>query len=298
MVYVIIGVFLILFAIAVYMNRSAFYPKTWDYDRAYEREVERGIFDKDEYEAYEYEEVSITSDYGYDLYGRFYDFGSDDTVIIVHGWSYNLLGGIKYMNIFKERGFNVMMYDHRNHGRSGGERTTFGFIEKFDLIKVVDFVKSRKTGMIGTHGESMGAATVLMHAAIDDRIEFVVADCPFADVYREFMFRVWEDNKIPGFLFLWISSILNFIKGGGFFGKISPLKVINEFEAPLLLIHGEGDTFIPPKHSKLLYNKREKNKMIYMVPNAEHADAIQEDHIKYKEEVNKFFDEFKIKESN
>lgn len=297
MVYGISGVFLILLVIAVYMNRSAFYPRTWDYQKAFDREVERGIFDKDEFESYGFDEVSIKTEEGYSLYGRFYDFGFDDTVVIVHGWSYNLFGGIKYMNIFKEKGFNIMMYDHRNHGRSEGTRTTFGYKEKHDLVKVIDYVQERTKGLIGTHGESMGAATVLMHAAIDDRIDFVIADCPFASVHKEFRYRVWQDNKVPGITFLWLSSLLNFIRGGGLFGKIAPIKIINDIDAPVLFIHGEGDTFIPPIHSKLMYDERVKDKMLYLVPNAEHADAIQEDPIQYKEKVHSFLDKYNIKES-
>lgn len=297
MVYVGIGVFLVLLVIAIFMNRESMYPRTWSYEKAYERELEREIISKEEFESYTFEEVSIESEYDYNLYGRFYDFGSEDTVIIVHGWSYNMLGGIKYMNIFKERGFNVMMYDHRNHGKSGGNRTTFGYKEKFDLIKIVDWVSSKKNGLIGTHGESMGGATVIMHAALDERIDFVIADCPFMDASKEFRFRVWEDYKFPGVLFLWLCSILNFFRGGGLFRNISPIKVVNDFKAPIMFIHGDADTYIKPEHSIKMFEERRYNKKLYLAKGGEHADAIQADVKEYYKQVNEFLNEYKIRES-
>lgn len=64
-----------------------------------------------------------------------------------------------------------MIYDLRHHGDSGGPNTTFGYYEKEDFKTIVDWVEERldKDAIIGTHGESMGAAISIQQAAIDKR---------------------------------------------------------------------------------------------------------------------------------
>jgi alpha/beta superfamily hydrolase len=41
---------------------------------------------------------------------------------------------------FLKRGLAVFIYDHRNHGISGGWDRSYGYYEKFDLEKCTDWV--------------------------------------------------------------------------------------------------------------------------------------------------------------
>lgn len=296
--YLVIALIFIVLMLAAYrLHRVTMFPKVNSYERIQEKDVESGVLDLDEFNSYPVEDVEITSKEGLKLVGQFFDFGFDDTVIIVHGYTVNQIGARKYMKMFIEKGYNILTFDHRNHGKSEGVMTSFGYHEKHDLYKWVDFVKSRKTGLVGTHGESMGAATVIQHAAIDDRVDFVVADCPFKDVRTEFAARVWEDHKIPPYLILRIASLINRLSGNGWYSSISPIKVINDFEAPIFLIHGLADTYILPKHSKELYEKRVENKKLYLVPEAKHALSYLVNKEEYTKQVQTFIKEYVKRES-
>ena len=68
------------------------------------------------------------------------------------------------MDMFLKRGFAVFIYDHRNHGLSGGSDTSYGYYEKFDLKKCTDWVfdKLGKDIMEGLHGEEDDYVPVIM----------------------------------------------------------------------------------------------------------------------------------------
>lgn len=84
------------------------------------------------------------------------------TVVYLHGVADNRASGVGTIARFLRRGFEVVTYDSRAHGGSGGEACTYGFFEKDDLKLVIDTVRRLPVVLIGT---SLGAAVALQHAA-------------------------------------------------------------------------------------------------------------------------------------
>lgn len=134
------------------------------------------------------------------------DFGelpagdSKKTMLFTHGFSFSLLGSVKYMDMFRKRGFNILMYDHRHHGKSGGDNVTFGITERDDLKAVAGWAKEKTgpTTVIGIHGESIGAAVALQYAAIDNQAIFFIhggADTYIPTEMGRRLYRVYMGKK-------------------------------------------------------------------------------------------------------
>ncbi len=216
------------------------------------------------------------------LQGWFLPSGaSDKTVIFAHGYGKNRLQedvpGLELARVLGRSGYNILMFDFRGCGESGGELTSIGQYEKDDLIGAVDFMK--KTGRPGEHvgvlGFSMGAATAILAAAEDSRIEAVVADAPFADLenYLKENLPVWSD--LPAFPFT--PLILNLMPPVLRLDpqKVSPVSVIRKIKAPILFIHGASDPDIPAADSEELYRTSSAGNSLWIVPGAKHVGSFR-----------------------
>jgi fermentation-respiration switch protein FrsA (DUF1100 family) len=200
------------------------------------------------------------------------------------------------MDVFIQRGYNVLIYDHRNHGRSGGNYTTFGFYEKYDLKACMDWIKEKLGDdcIAGVHGESMGAAISLQYAAIDSRADFIIADCPYSDLNSLLKIRLRKDYYLPWFPILNIASSISRLRCGIKYSDVSPIKTISNIAIPILFIHGAEDRYIPNFMSRDMYNTKKISKMLYISPNAGHAQSINKNKKEYEKVVADFLDEYKL----
>ncbi|HET60129.1 MAG TPA: alpha/beta hydrolase [Chloroflexi bacterium] len=287
-----IVVLFIILGLSYYFARIIIFPKVYPYEEVYQIKVDEGTLNTMDWATWPKEEIWIESPKQYQLHGYWLPVEEAvGTVIIVHGITVNLYASVKYVKLFRRRGFNVLVYDHRNHGKSGGNFTTFGFLEKRDLKAVVDWVV-RKTGhgaIIGTHGESLGAATCLQHAAIDPRVSFVISDCSFADLADLLYYRLRKEYRLMGWILIPIASVFVRFMAGFWLQAISPVKAVQEIEAPLFIIHGAEDEYIPPSHAERIFASKKKGvKKLWLALHSDHAESQPVNPTLYDQKIGEF----------
>jgi pimeloyl-ACP methyl ester carboxylesterase len=282
----------------IFFAAKVIYPKVIPIERTYQIELENNRFTEDEYQKWSKEDFFLNSPFGYPIACSFFPIsGSSKTVVISHGITFSRYGMVKYMPLFRKHGFNILLYDLRNHGLSGGRNTTFGYYEKYDLQILVDwaFQKSGASGVVGTMGESLGAAVTLQHTSLDNRLAFAIADCAYADLSTLLEYRLKAEYRLPRFPLLNIAKLFCIIFAGLDFKKVSPIKCVEDVSTPIFWIHGQNDNYIPPRMSQDMFNaKKTGAKKIFIAPNAAHAESLIKNPGEYNRQIATFLTELHL----
>jgi fermentation-respiration switch protein FrsA (DUF1100 family) len=246
----------------------------------------------------DYEDVSFTSlDKNLTLRGWYLPGDVDRPVIIMlHGEKEHRadesIGMLDLAAVLVERGYNVLMFDMRGHGESGGSMMSAGYHEKKDLLGAVDYLRGRGLGRIGVLGFSMGAATALMAATESDDIGAVVADSSFADLEDIMGPEFSKRTKFPRFF---LPPLLFMVKVmyGVDFTAVAPVEAVSEAPStPVFIIHGELDDVIPVEHAhRLKEASQHPQSRLWLIPSAEHVRAYVDHPREYVDRVVAFFDE-------
>ncbi len=190
------------------------------------------------------------------------------TVIYLHGVADHRGSGAGVIERFCPRGFDVIAYDSRAHGHSGGEACTYGYFEKADLQRVLDTLEAGPVVLIGS---SLGGAVALQQAAVDPRISTVVSAEAFSDL------KTVVTERAP-FVFtpVAIEQSIQIAEEKGHFEieKVSPVLAARHIKVPVLIIHGEADTETPPQHANRIFNALAGPKRLILVPKAKHNGSL------------------------
>lgn len=239
----------------------------------------------------------IDARHGYQIQCYFLEANDESNryIVMAHGHTYTHHGCLKYARMMLEKGFNVVLYDERYHGLTGGRFTTLGHYEKDDLYDVISdtFNRFGSDINVGTYGESMGAATALLEAAIDPRVQYVISDCAFADLYRLVKEIMKHRFHIPIFPFIYFMRPFFRLFTGVSIKGISPIKALNTIKVPILFVHGIDDDYINCQHSKDMYEKYQGEKMLMLAKNqALHAASYHADQERYEQVIKEFITKY------
>ncbi len=204
-----------------------------------------------------------------------------DAVVLLHGLGDNRLGMTGYGEFLLVHGFTVLLPDSRAHGASGGALATYGLLERNDIHQWFDLLSTKiHPRCVYGLGESMGAAELLESLQSETRFCSVVAESSFSD-FREIAYDRMGQPFHGG---PWIGRTLlrplvevAFLRARWKYKldmqQISPSDAVAASHVPVLLIHGQIDSNIPVRHSRLIHTHSPAT-VLWEVPGADHCGAM------------------------
>ena len=240
-----------------------------------------------------YEETIIKAYDGTSLYGRYYRTRDDAPLqILFHGYKgspmRDFCGGLL---LALKSGFNVILVDQRAHGKSGGHSICFGVKERYDVLSWVKYANERFGNIpIILTGISMGGATVLMASELNlpRNVVGIIADCPYSSP-SEIIRKFCKDMKMPPSIvypFAYLGALL-FARCA--LNKSSAYRAVQNTTLPILIMHGEDDSFVPCYMSEKIYKAcKSEYKFLYTFKGADHGLSYMSDNEKYESAYNKF----------
>lgn len=221
-------------------------------------------------------------------------------VVFHHGYKGTRIRMITYTQLFKDFQCHLVMYDARHHGKSTGNFGTFGYYEKFDLLKMIDWFKNKanlQDEQIALFGESMGAATVIQAAGYSKRkFKMILAESPYADLYTIVKERSMVLYPKPAVIFLKGAFLLSELRTGADLDDVSPQKYAKDIRTPILIYHSKTDDYTPYHHSEDIYKSLQLNEKELILTDwgSKHAYSIDDNYEKYQEYFKNFIKKYQI----
>ena len=194
------------------------------------------------------------------------------TVLILHGLWDSKGRFFRLGELLARRGFDVVLPDLRRHGDSTGGFTTFGALEKRDMLALMTSLRAAGEirGPLWVFGFSMGAATAVQYSALDPLVRGAVAVAPFADG-RSITKRLAPLMSRRKFDAVWsrAAEIAGFDPD-----DTSTIEAARRLHCPLIVIHGRLDLIVPYSHGRAVFEAAPQPKRLYTIGWAGHPSLL------------------------
>ncbi|MDQ5940960.1 MAG: uncharacterized protein QG632_686 [Candidatus Dependentiae bacterium] len=198
------------------------------------------------------------------------------TVILCHGYRHSKELMARYLGMFTQ--YNVLLFDFRAFGQSGGFYSSIGYYESNDVKAAIAFVRQEipagQLRPLVVLGVSMGAAAALKAAAETAvGIDGLILDSPYATLSEILDEAANKFIAIP-------KSVLNGVAWGlqrilGPICEMSPEKYISRVTVPVFFIHSCSDSTTNASHSMRLFKRMSEGRRawtwLWLTPPAKHA---------------------------
>lgn len=246
-------------------------------------------------ENYTVETFEITSSFdGHTIPADYiYDKEKDrDTIITVHGSGENRR--FKEIEMYLEMGYNIISFDQRSSGDNFAELATFGVLEHYDLLDIINYADSQISSnqKLIVYGKSMGGATVGIALGSDnanEKVDFAILDCPSGSM-RSMIENGMENYCSPDEfddVFNAGDEFMSYFYGFTINdGEVS--ERIKTTTVPVLIFASTADKTVDFNKIESVYNSISAPKYMYISETAGHCGIYFTESEEYSETVKKF----------
>ena len=224
-----------------------------------------------------HEDVYQTSKDGLKLHATYFP-GPDTQKIVIcfHGYtSDGMHDFIGLSDYYMRNGYGMLLVDERAHGKSEGTYIGFGCLDRHDALGWIQWViqECGPQVQILLHGISMGGSTVLMTSNMELplQVKGIISECGFTSPKEVFTHVLHTRYHLPVFPMIQISDYVNRKKAGFGLDECNAAREVRNAKVPILLIHGDGDTFVPCEMCEKIYENCTSPKIRLIIKDAAHA---------------------------
>jgi dipeptidyl aminopeptidase/acylaminoacyl peptidase len=216
--------------------------------------------------------------------------GAQRTIIVVHGYrmTKERLGLFPHMLPDD----NILLFDVRGHGESGGELITFGCHEHHDVKAAADFIRSHhQIAHLPIYGIGISMGGVALLSTVQrypDLFKAIVIDSAFSDLYNQLARSFERRTNLPRKPFFGITQFLFEYMSNACITDVSPRRWAQEIQVPVLLIHSEGDMLSPIADVYETYEALLGKKSLWVVSESAHARIFKDMPEEYFEHIDDF----------
>lgn len=243
----------------------------------------------------EFEEISFVTEDGITLRGYWIPSpGSTRAVIMLHGFAGSLDPDLHYTLHLHNAGFNLLLFDFRAHGRSGGRVTSLGALETRDVRAAVNFTRAKGCDRIGLLGFSMGGRAAVMAAPSTPGVKAILVD----GTPPRLVTAVTQNLCLRGvpLPISWLTARLmllgaSVLTGCNLFTHDPLFAARNITGIPVLFFHGEKDRYATISLVREMVECAGPHARLWLVPEAKHRDIEDTRPVEYLQKLITFFTE-------
>ena len=188
-------------------------------------------------------------------------------------------------------GVSVLLLDLRGHGDSAASRMSYGIHETDDVLGAVDWLRGQGFGVghIGVFAASMGGAGVLRAALREEAIGPLVLDSTYADFATMIEGQFSALTGLPRLFLPGALAASRWLIGA----DVRGIRPVDDAKAlhgrPVLVIHADGDPFVPVAHARRLALAAQGE--LWVTPGEHHLASFRDAPVRYVQRVAGFFDQ-------
>ncbi len=208
---------------------------------------------------------------------------SNSTAILIHPIREDRRSMISRARLFNKHGYSTLLIDLQSHGESIGENITVGYLERYDVLAAIDYVRNidahQKIVIIGS---SLGGASALF---AQPDVDLIVLESVYPTVSEAVHNRV----QMRLGLFHHIVAPLLLVQLRPRLGispdELRPIERIDGIHCPILIASGNLDQHTTIEETRRLFDAANEPKHLVVFEGAAHVDLLSHDPGKYENEI-------------